>query len=165
LYQGTLEQVGHFNFPKMHAVRQFVPQIERFSSLLGFDSSLTQGSRKLSINNGYNASNRNATYPEQILNHNARNEQMATRDWNINAALSKSNSTDLNPNHSSSAFPPIPSLAMKSLQYNRGHNKIQEFVNLMGKIPPARQNSLHNLALVSPSRLEIADVVLALGRN
>jgi hypothetical protein len=73
-----LENSGHFNFPKMHAMRHFVPQIERFGSLLGFDSSLTEVSHKFSIKNGYNASNRNASYPEQILNYNARNEQMAT---------------------------------------------------------------------------------------
>jgi hypothetical protein len=124
---GTLENGGHFNFPKMHALRHFVPQIERFSFLLGFDSLLTQVSHKFSIKNGYSASNRNATYPEQILNYNARNDQMATRGWNISAALSESNSTHYNPNHSSSAFPPIPSPAMKSLDYDRGHNKIMHF--------------------------------------
>jgi hypothetical protein len=163
--QGTLENGGHFNFPKMHALRDFVPQNERFGSLLGFDSSLAEVSHKFSIKNGYNASIRNATYPEQILNYNARNEQMATRDWNISAALSTLNSTQLNPNHSSFAFPPIPSAAVKSLQYDRGHNKINDFRDLMDKIPPARQNSLHNLTPVSQSRLELADLLLALGRD
>jgi hypothetical protein len=140
-----LENGGHFNFPKMHAMRHFVPQIERLCSLLGLNSSLTEVSHKFSIKNGYNASNRNATYPEQILNHNARNQQMATRDWNISTALSKSNSTRLNPNHSSSAFSPIPSPASKSLQYDRGHSKIKDFRDLMDKILPVQQNSLHNL--------------------
>jgi hypothetical protein len=111
----------------MHALRHIVPQIEQCGSLLVFDNSLTQVSHKFSIKDGYNASNQNATDPEQILNHNVRNEQMATRDWNISAALCKSNSTHLNRNDSSSAFPPIPSPALKSLQYDGGHNKIKDF--------------------------------------
>jgi hypothetical protein len=163
--QGTLENGGHFNFPKMYALRHFVPQIERFCSLLGFDSSPTEVSNRFSNKNGYNGSNRNATYPEQILNHNARNEQLATRDWNISAVLRISHYTHLNPNHSSSAFQPIPSPAMKSRRYDRGHNNIREFRDSIDKIPPARQNSLHNLTLVSQSRLELAYLVLALGGN
>jgi hypothetical protein len=75
-----LENGGHFNFPKMHAMPHFVPQIERFGSLLGFDSSLTEVSHKFSIKSSYEGFNRNATYREQILNYNARNEQMATWD-------------------------------------------------------------------------------------
>jgi hypothetical protein len=140
-----LENSGHFNFPKMHDMRHFVPQIEQFGSLLGFDSSLTEVSHKFSIKNGYNASNRNTSYPEQILNYTARNEQVATRDWNVSAVLSKSNPTQPNQNHSPSAFPPIPSPVLKSLQYNSGRGKVKDFRDLMNKIPSAQQSSLHKL--------------------
>lgn len=135
-----LEDNGHFNFPKMHAMRHFAPQIERFGSLLGFDSSVTEVSHKFYVKHGYNASNRNANYPEQILNYNARNEQMATRNWNINAARSK-------PNSPSFAFPPIPSPTLKSLQYDRGRQKIKGFRDLLNKIPLSQRNSLHKLTL------------------
>ena len=79
-----LEDGGRFNFPKMHAMRHFVPQIERFGTLIGFDSSITEVSHKFLIKHGYNASNRGVSYTEQVLNYNAQSKQMATRDYNIN---------------------------------------------------------------------------------
>jgi hypothetical protein len=55
------ENSGHFKCPKMHAMQHFVPHIERFVSLLSFDSSLTEVTHKFSIQTRYTASNRNAS--------------------------------------------------------------------------------------------------------
>jgi hypothetical protein len=124
----------------MHAMRHFAPQIKRFGSQLGFDSSITEVSHKFYIKNGYNTSNRNVSYPEQILNYNARNEQMATRNWNIIAAHGKSNPQSF-------ATPPIPSPTLKSHQYDKGRGKIEGFRDLLNKIPPPQRNSLQKLTL------------------
>jgi hypothetical protein len=151
----TLEDGGQFNLPKMHAMRHFVPQIERFGSLLGFDSSITEVSHKFSIKHGYNASNRNVSYTEQILNYNARNEQIATRNWNISVARQKFNSQNCDANKTRFAFPPKPASTLKSRQYEKGKGKIKTFRDLLAKVSlPQTHNtdSFYNLTHIFVDR-------------
>jgi hypothetical protein len=141
-----LEDGGQFNFPKMHAMRHFVPQIKRFGSLLGFDSSIAEVSHKVLIKHGYNASNRSVGYTEQISNYNAQSEQMATRHRNVNWARQKSKYEN---RHANKTLPPKPTSTLTSRQYVKGRGKIKNFRDLLTKVSlPQTHTGLYDLTHV-----------------
>jgi hypothetical protein len=79
----VLEELSHFNFPKIHALSHFVPSVRMFGSIAMWSTECMESAHKYQIKEGYRASNRGQTYETQTIQYYNRKHAMVMRQMNL----------------------------------------------------------------------------------
>jgi hypothetical protein len=78
----VLEEGSHFNFPKIHLMYHFPYQVQRFGSLMQWDTNTSEMAHKGQVKEGYEHSNKTGDYDLQMLNYYMKQDAFAMRAMN-----------------------------------------------------------------------------------
>jgi hypothetical protein len=79
----VLEELSHFNFPKIHLLSHFVGSIRQFGSITMWSTETMESAHKHQVKDGYRASNRGCTYETQAIQHYLRRQTMIMHCLNL----------------------------------------------------------------------------------